>query len=53
MSSTVLIVPALEKGQTYPGDIKPGSYNWADLIGLLRRHKDNPAAIQFLADMME
>ena len=30
-----------------------GYHNHAELVGLLRDHKTNPEAIQFIADMME
>ena len=37
----------------YPGDIKPGSYNKAQVKKLLRKHKNNREALQFLRDMLE
>lgn len=33
--------------------IKQGYYNHTKLVGLLRKHKNNPEAIQYIADMME
>ena len=46
-----VIIPFYEnEGDTYPGNIKPGEYNVAEL---LRAHKSNPEAIQFIADMVE
>lgn len=33
--------------------IDEGYYTWDDLVNLLRTHKNNPEAIQFIADMME
>lgn len=41
------------KERKYPGGIKPGSYTTNEVVALLRQHKHNPAAIQFLADMLE
>jgi hypothetical protein len=37
----------------YPGDIKPGYYSEAKVKKLLKKHKNNPQAVQFLRDMME
>jgi len=37
----------------YPGDIKPGSYSKAKVNALLKKHKENLDALQFLRDMME
>ncbi|MFZ2036996.1 MAG: hypothetical protein WAU62_08795 [Dehalococcoidales bacterium] len=37
----------------YPGDIKPAYYNKAQVKRLLKKHKDNPQALQFLQDMLE
>ncbi len=37
----------------YPGNIQPGDYTLSGLVDLLRTHKDNPEAIQFIADMLE
>lgn len=49
-----LLIPDLdEAGQSYPGGIRPGRYDINQVVGLLRRHKENPEAVQFLADMME
>ena len=52
---TELIIPDYDpyNPKPYPGDIKPGSYNKAQVKKLLKKHKDNPEAIQFLRDMME
>lgn len=33
--------------------IKPGYYSRRGIVELLRRHKKNPDAIQFIADMLE
>lgn len=50
-----LLIPEYdpEDEKPYPGDIKPGKYGLSDLVALLREHKDNPDAIQFIADMLE
>ena len=37
----------------YPGDIKPGYYSKSEIKKLIRKHKHNPAALQFLRDMLE
>jgi hypothetical protein len=52
---TELIIPDYDpiNPKPYPGDIKPGSYNQAKVKNLLKKHKDNPEALQFLQDMME
>ena len=52
---TELIIPAYDpyNPKPYPGDIKPGYYSKAKVKKLLKKHKDNPEALQFLRDMME
>ena len=52
---TDLIIPDydLHNPKPYPGDIKPGYYTKAQVKRLLKRHKDNPAALQFLQDVLE
>ena len=50
----VLIVPEYgDDGNHYPGDIQPGHYDQQEVVELMRLHKHDPEAIQFLADMME
>ena len=39
--------------EQYPGGIIPGAYSLNDVVALLRKHKNDPEAIQFIADMME
>jgi len=51
--STLLVVPETEERETYPGGIEPGYYTRNEVVALLREHKDNPSAIQFIADMLE
>jgi len=52
--SICLHIPDYErKGETYPGNIKPGDYDQNELVALLRKNKRNPKAIQFIADMLE
>ncbi len=46
-----LLIP--DPDERYPGDIKPGRYNFAAIVALLRRHKNDPDAVQFIADMLE
>jgi hypothetical protein len=49
-----LIIPEHDEGdEPYPGGIEPGHYDLAGLVALLRQHKQDPDAIQFLADMLE
>ena len=52
---TELIIPdyGSTNPQPYPGDIKPGYYSKTKVKRLLKKHEDNPTAIQFLRDMME
>ena len=42
-----------EPDERYPGDIEPGIYSLNEVVELLRKHKRNPDAIQFIADMLE
>ena len=37
----------------YPGDIKHGYYSKSEIKKLLKKHKDNPEALQFIRDMLE
>ena len=55
MTETELIIPDYDpyNPQPYPGDIKPGYYTKAKVKKLLKKHKDNPEALQFLQDMLE
>jgi hypothetical protein len=39
-------------GEKYPGGIKPGDYGREDVVKLLRDHKGDSEAIQFIADML-
>ena len=48
-----LLIPDLEPGASYPGDITPGLYSHNEIVELLRLHQSNPDAIQFIADMLE
>jgi hypothetical protein len=52
---TELIIPDYDpyNPKLYPGDIKPGSYNEAQVKKLLKMHKANPEVLQFLRDMLE
>ena len=51
----VLLIPDYDplNPKPYPGDIKPGYYSEAEVEELLKKHKDNPEALQFIRDMME
>ena len=42
-----------ESDERYPGDMVPGIYSLNEVVELLRKHKENPDAIQFIADMLE
>ena len=46
-------VPDPEPGTAHPGDIKRGMYTLVELVRLLRDHANEPAAIRFIADMLE
>ena len=37
----------------YPGDIRPGYYSKPEVKKLLKKHKNNPKALQFIRDMMK
>ena len=52
---TELIIPDYDpvNPKPYPGDIKPGYYSKVKVKELLKKHKDNPEALQFIQDMME
>jgi hypothetical protein len=45
--------PGWKEGDPPPFGIEPGRYTVAELVELLRVHKNDPEAIQFIADMME
>ena len=47
VTSCELFMPDNEYG------IPEGYCEWSDLVALLRNYKNNPEAIQFIADMME
>jgi hypothetical protein len=50
-----LIIPTYDPYnlKPYPRDIKPGAYSQAKVKKLLKKHKDNHGALQFIWDMME
>ena len=52
---TELIIPDYDLYNTkpYPGHIRSGTYDKAKGKELLKKHKDNPEALQFLQDMLE
>jgi|GEM_PF-968558 hypothetical protein len=51
----IIIIPEYDphNAKPYPGDIKPGSYSKSEIKKLLKKHKGNPEALQFIRDMME
>ncbi len=53
VQSVLLIVPQADQAAAYPGGIRPGYYTRNQVVALLREHKDDPDAIQFIADMLE
>jgi hypothetical protein len=53
---STIIIPAHDfkhEDGPNPGGIEPGRYTVNQFVGLLREHRHNPKAIQFLADMLE
>jgi len=52
---STIIIPDYDpyNPQPYPGDIKPGYYSKSEIKRLVRKYKHNPAALQFLRDMLE
>ena len=52
---TELIIPAYDpyNPKPYPGDIKPGYYGEAKVKQLMKKHENNPEAIQFIQDILE
>jgi len=52
---TIIIIPDYDpyNAKPYPGDIKPGYYIKSEVKKLLKKHKNNPEALQFISDMME
>lgn len=54
-NETELLIPDCDpyNPKSYPGDIKPGYYSQAQVKRLLKRHKGNPEALQFLRDMLD
>ena len=50
----VLLIPDPEnEGDPPPFGIRPGYYNPPQTLELIEQHRDNPEAIQFIADMLE
>ncbi len=54
-TDTIIIIPDYdpEDPKPYPGGIKPGHYTINEFVQLLRDHSHDPAAVHFLADMLE
>ena len=54
-NEAMLLIPDYDliNPKPYPGDIKPGYCNWAEVKALLKKYKDNPETLQFLRDMLE
>jgi hypothetical protein len=51
----MIIIPDYDpyNPKPYPGDIKPGRYRPSEIKKLIKKHKNNPEALQFLRDMLE
>ena len=51
----IIIIPEYDpyNAKPYPGDIKPGNYSKSEIKKLLKKHKGNPEALQFIRDMLE
>jgi len=49
----MLLIPDAEDGNDSLYGIKPGLYDRNGLVGLLRAHRTNPNAIQYIADMLD
>jgi len=54
-NETELIIPDYDpyNPKPYPRDIKPGYYSDTEVKKLLKMHKANHEALQFLRDMLE
>jgi hypothetical protein len=54
-NETELIIPYYDpiNPKLYPAGLKPGCYSEAKVKRLLKKHKNNPEALQFLRDMLE
>lgn len=48
-----VLIPDAEPGKKPLFGIIPGQYDRGGIVALLRYHKRNPDAVQFIADMME
>ena len=48
-----VLIPDPRDGVPPDFGITPGYYDRAGIVALMRHHKTDPDAIQFLADMME
>jgi hypothetical protein len=49
-----LLIPEPQSASGKPAyGVEPGYYDQAQLLGLLEKHKLNPAGIHFIADMLE
>ncbi len=49
-----LLIPGHDDvDRVFPGNIQPGLYRGNEVVNLLRDHRHNPEAIQFIADMLE
>ena len=51
----MIIIPDYDpyNPKPYPGGIKPGGYSRPEIKKLLKKHKENPKALQFIRDMLE
>jgi len=53
VKNALLVVPHADEGAAHPGGIRPGYYTRNQVVAVLREHKDDADAIQFIADMLE
>ena len=51
--AVLLIAEPEHEEDPAPYDIKPGYYNPKQMLQVIDQHKNNAAAIQFIADMLE
>jgi hypothetical protein len=53
-ADAVLLIPGPEQENEQPAHgVKPGYYNSKQMLFLLDKHKDDPNAVRFIADMLE
>jgi len=53
LEESILEIPELWGEELDYHGVEPGSYTRNELVDLLRKHANDPAAILFIADMLE